>query len=138
MAENKTQPTDQSVDAFIDGIDREQQRTDSRVVAEMMQRATGSKPRMWGESIIGFGDTHYKYTTGREGDWFLVGFSPRKQNLTLYLTCGINNLEEDLKRLGKHKTSVSCLYINKLSDVNLLVLEEIIQKSVQIGPKALV
>ncbi len=138
MAENKTLPTDQSVDAFIDGIDRQQQRTDSRIVAEIMQRATGGKPRMWGESIIGFGDIHYKYATGREGDWFLVGFSPRKQNLTLYLTCGINNLEKELQRLGKYKTSVSCLYINKLSDVNLSVLEEIIQKSVQIGPKALV
>lgn len=137
MAENKTQPTDQSVDAFIDGIDREQQRTDSHLITEMMQRATDMKPRMWGANIIGFGDVHYKYATGREGDSFLVGFSPRKQNLTLYLTCGINNLEEELKRLGKHKTSVSCLYINKLSDVNLSVLEEIIQKSVQIGPKAL-
>jgi len=128
MAENKTQPTDQSVDAFIDGIDREQQRTDSRVVAEMMDVVVD----------VGFGDIHYKYATGREGDWFLVGFSPRKQNLTLYLTCGINNLEENLKQLGKHKTSVSCLYINKLSDINLLALEEIIRKAVQIGPKTLV
>ena len=92
---------------------------------------------MWGESIIGFGDIPYKYATGREGDWFLVGFSPRKQILTLYLTCGINNLEEELQRLGKDKTSVSCLYINKLSDVNLSVLEEIIQKSVEMGPRVL-
>ena len=137
MAENKTQPTDQSVDVFIDKIDHEQRRNDSRLIIEMMQKASQSAPRMWGESIIGFGDVHYKYATGREGDSFLVGFSPRKQNLTLYLTCGINNLEEELKRLGKHKTSVSCLYINKLSDVNLSVLEEIIQKSVEMGPRVL-
>ncbi len=137
MAENKTQPTNQSVDAFIDNIDHEQRRDDSRVLIKMMQHATQSAPKMWGENIIGFGDAHYKYATGREGDWFLVGFSPRKQSFSLYLTCGINHLEEELKRLGKYKTSVACLYINKLSDVDLSVLEEMIQKSVEMGPRVL-
>lgn len=137
MAENKTQPTDQSVDAFIESIDHEQRRNDSRLIAEMMQRTAQSAPRMWGASIIGFGDTHYKYASGREGDWFLVGFSPRKQNLVLYLTCGLTPLEEDLQRLGKHKTGVGCLYITKLADISLPVLEEIIQKAVQLGPLSL-
>ena len=131
MAENKTQPTDKSVEAFLENIIPPQRQADSRTVAEIMERLSQSPARMWGESIVGFGDTHYQYASGRQGDWFLVGFSPRKQNLTLYLTSGLGYFEEELKRLGKHKTSVSCLYINKLSDINLPVLEEIIQKALR-------
>lgn len=130
MAENKTQPNDQSVEAFIEQIALPQRREDSKIVAALMQKITQSPPKMWGDSIVGFGDTHYKYASGREGDWFMVGFSPRKQNLTLYLMCGMNNLSDELSRLGKHKVSGgSCIYINKLSDVNLDVLEEMIQKA---------
>ncbi|MDF7820255.1 DUF1801 domain-containing protein [Runella sp. MFBS21] len=131
MAENKTQPTDKSVDAFLESIVPPQRQADSRTVAEIMERLSQSPARMWGENIVGFGDTHYQYASGRQGDWFLVGFSPRKQNLTLYLTGGIGYFEEELKRLGKYKTSAYCLYINKLSGVDLAVLEEIIQKALR-------
>lgn len=134
MAENKTQPNNQSVEAFIEQIALPQRREDSKIVAALMEKITQNPPKMWGESIVGFGDIHYKYASGREGDWFVVGFSPRKQNLTLYLMCGTAPLSDPLSRLGKHKVSGgSCIYINKLSDVNLDVLEEIIDKSVNIA-----
>jgi hypothetical protein len=122
MAENKTQLTRASVNDFLDGIENEVRREDARMLVAMMKRVTGVKPQMWGPSIIGFGIQHYKYESGREGDMPRIGFSPRKGNLALYMLTGPGR--EALARLGKHKTGVSCLYINKLSDVDMKVLEE--------------
>ena len=134
-AENKTKPTGKSVTEFLNQVEHEQKRADSFAILEMMKAQTGLEPKMWGDSIIGFGDYRYKYASGREGDWFLVGFSPRKQNLTLYIMAGINQYPELLKKLGKHKTSKACLYINKLADVDTSVLEDIIKKSAQYTAK---
>jgi len=129
MAENKTQKTTESVTDFINSVPDEKKRQDSFALLEMMKEASRSEPKMWGSSIIGFGDSHYKYESGREGDWFRVGFSPRKQNLTLYLMGGAPKYADQLARLGKHKTGKGCLYINKLSDVNVDVLKEMISQS---------
>lgn len=129
MAELKTKPSDMSVDAFLQQIPDERKRQDSYAIVEMMRKASGAEPKMWGESIIAFGDTHYQYESGREGDWFCIGFSPRKQNLSLYLTYGFESQQDMLKKLGKHKTGKSCLYINRLSDVDPEVLEELIRWS---------
>lgn len=130
MSDIKTQPTDASVIAFLGKISHETKRKDAFSIHEMMQSITQSSPVMWGESIIGYGSYHYKYKTGREGDWFLCGFSPRKQYLSLYIMSGFGRHEELLAQLGKHKKSKACLYINKLSDVNLDILHEIITASV--------
>lgn len=129
--QNKTQPTTQSVKAFLDSVEHDQKRADSFEILEMMREQTGLEPKMWGDSMIGFGEYHYRYASGREGDWFLVGFSPRKQNLTLYIMAGINQYPELLTKLGKHKTSKACLYINKLADVDKAVLRDIIKKSAE-------
>lgn len=128
-ADNKTQPNAQNVIDFIDTVEHEQKRKDSLDILEMMREQTGHEPKMWGDSIIGFGDYHYQYASGREGDWFLVGFSPRKQNITLYIMAGISQYPELLEKLGKHKTSKACLYINKLADVDKEVLKDLIKKS---------
>lgn len=127
MAELKTKPNDASVDAFIESIPDEGKRRDSRAILDLMREVTGSEPKMWGESIIGFGDHHYTYASGREGDWFTVGFSPRKQNLTLYLTQGFEQHTELLSKLGKHKLGKACLYINKLADIDLPTLRRLIE-----------
>jgi len=125
-AQIKTKPTTLSVEEFINALADEQKRTDSFVLVAMMEKATGDKSKMWGPAIIGFGDTRYKSAaTGREVDWFKIGFSPRKANLALY-GMNINRQSALLKRLGKHKTGVGCLYINKLDEVDRKVLEEII------------
>lgn len=129
-AENKTQPTNVSVTYYIASIENGQKRDDAKAINAMMKRVTGTQPKMWGDTIIGFGDVHYKYETGREGDWFLVGFAPRKANLTLYIMAGFDDYGPLLKRLGKHKTGKSCLYINKLDDVDADVLETLVAKSV--------
>jgi len=131
MAELKTKPTDQSVEDFLQAVPDERRRGDSLAIVEMMARVTSEQPKMWGSSIVGFGVWHYRYESGREGDWFLAGFSPRKQNLTLYLTQGFDRYGDLLKRLGKHKTGKGCLYINKLDDVDSGVLEELVARSVQ-------
>jgi len=131
VAELKTKPNDQSVDDFLQAVPDERKRRDSYAILEMMKRATGEPPKMWGSSVVGFGARHYKYASGREGDWFVTGFSPRKQNLTLYLTQGFEQHEALLKKLGKHKTGKGCLYVNKLDDVNAGVLEELIVRSVE-------
>ena len=131
MAENKTQPTKASVTAFVRSIDDPRRRADVRKVAAMMRRATGKRPRMWGSSIVGYGTYHYKYASGREGDWMLVGFSPRKQNLTLYIMSGFEQYDQLLNKLGKYKTGKSCLYISKLEDVDQDVLKELIDRSVE-------
>ena len=133
MAELKTKPSDLSVEDFLQTIEPEQKRKDSFRLLEIMQRLTGHKPKMWGGRMVGFGMYHFKYASGREGDWFLTGFSPRKQNLSIYLLSCENDrkLAEYFKKLGKHKTGKSCLYINKLADVNLDVLEQLIVRSIQ-------
>ena len=129
MAELKTRATKASVDAFIQGIKDEKKRQDCYQILKIMKKATKAEPKMWGTSIIGFGDHHYVYDSGREGDWFITGFSPRVQNLTLYIMGGFD--KEVLKKLGKYKTGKGCLYINKLEDVDLKVLDELITKSVK-------
>lgn len=133
--ENKTKPTGKSVVEFLNQIEPEQKRKDSFTLLEMMQQQTGYKAKMWGDSMIGFGEYHYKYASGHEGNIFLVGFSPRKQNLSLYVMAGINQFPELFERLGKHKTSKACLYINKLADVDSDVLQEIIKKSADYSAK---
>jgi len=130
MAELKTKETEASVDDFLAGVENERRRRDALVVKEIMERITGWEPKMWGPSIVGFGSYHYKYDSGREGDYLVTGFSPRKQSLTVYIMPGFSKFGPLMKRLGKHKTSVSCLYINKLEDVDLGVLEELIQGGV--------
>lgn len=131
MAELKTTETDASVGAFIDGIEDEGKRQDARRVCELMAEITGQPPRMWGPAIVGFGRVHYRYETGREGDWFEVGFSPRKRNLTLYIMPGFADYAGLMARLGKHKTGKSCLYVNRLSDVDESVLRALVAASVQ-------
>jgi hypothetical protein len=131
VAELKTRKTNVSVKGFIDSIENEQRRKDSRVVLEMMKKITGEKPKMWGTSIVGFGSYHYKYASGHEGDWPLTGFSPRKQALTLYIMSGFAEYETLMKTLGKYKTGKACLYIRKLEDVDQPTLKKLIAKSVK-------
>lgn len=130
LVEIKTKPTVDNIEEFINKIENDQKRTDSFKLVEMMKKATGEEPVLWGSSIIGFGNVRYKSpATGREVDWMRIGFAPRKANISLYLTMQIKDYEELLGRLGKHKTGVGCLYINKLADVDVNVLEELIGKS---------
>lgn len=129
MAEIKTKLNDASVEAFLNSVTEGKKREDSFKILEIMSRITGEEPKMWGTSIIGFGSYHYKYESGREGDWFLAGFSPRKQNLTLYIMAGFRRYEELMKKLGKYKTGKACLYIKKLEDIHQGVLEELIKES---------
>lgn len=131
MAENKTKPTKVSVTAFIRSIEDEQMRRDARKVAAMMREATGSRARMWGANIVGFGEYHYKYESGREGDFMVTGFSPRKQALTLYVIPGFRHFESIMSKLGRYKTGKSCLYIKRLSDVDERVLKRLIVGSVK-------
>ena len=129
MSELKTKPNDASVEAFIASLGDEKKRQDAQTLLELMTQATGHAPQMWGENIVGFGSYHYKYATGREGDWFLAGFSPRKQNLTLYIMSGFDQYEVLMPRLGKHSTGKACLYIKKLADIDLDVLRDLVQQS---------
>ncbi len=131
MAENKTKPIRRSVTAFINGIDDSQKRADIKKVAAMMRKATGKNAAMWGAGIVGYGQYHYKYASGREGDFFLTGFSPRKQALTIYIIAGFSKFDSLMKKLGKYKTGKSCLYIRRLSDVDEKVLERLIVGSVK-------
>jgi hypothetical protein len=130
LAEIKTKPTSANVEDFINNLKDEQMRKDSFVILEMMKKTTGEEPILWGSSIIGFGSKRYKSpTTGREVDWLRIGFSPRKANLSLYISAGIKEHAAALKKLGKHKTGVGCLYINKLEEIDLNVLRGIIDAS---------
>lgn len=131
MSELKTKPNDDDVDAFLNSIDGEARRADCDAILKMMKQATRAEPKMWGDSIIGFGSYHYKTRSGREGDWFLTGFSPRKQNLTLYVIMGFDQFEELMASLGKFKTGKSCLYIKRLSDVDTKVLKKLITEGVK-------
>lgn len=129
MADNKTVKTGASVEEFIAGVENSRRREDGETLLEMMREITGLEPEMWGPSIIGFGDLHYKYESGREGDMFLTGFSPRKRSLSLYIASDFAEYDSLLARLGKHRKSVSCLYINKLADVDMDVLRELVRRS---------
>ena len=130
MATNKTQPNDSDVNSFIESVNEDKKRADCFKLVEIMQEITNEKPKMWGPSIVGFGDYHYKYESGREGDFFIVGFSPRKQNLTLYIMPGFERYEKLMADLGKYKTGKSCLYVKSLDDINLENLKELIRDSV--------
>ncbi|MBL7899995.1 MAG: DUF1801 domain-containing protein [Crocinitomicaceae bacterium] len=131
LVEIKTKPTASSVKSFIESVQDEQKVKDAFVILKMMETASKEKPKMWGSSIIGFGDKRYKSpTTGREVDWFQIGFSPRKANLSLYIQGAVQN-QTALKKLGKHKTGAGCLYINKLADIDLKVLERLIIDSLK-------
>lgn len=129
MAENKTKQTEESVERFISTIKDEQKKKDCFTIVKLMQKITKDKPKMWGSSIVGFGSYHYKYDSGHEGDTCIIGFSPRKQNLTLYVVSAFKGYESLMKNLGKHKVQGGCLYIKKLGDVDMKVLEEIITRS---------
>ncbi len=133
MAENKTQETGASVMDFIAEIENPTRREDALAMLELMRRVTRTEPQMWGPSIVGFGKYHYKYESGREGDMLRVGFSPRKANLAVYLVSQDNAFDDLLSRLGKHKTGASCLYVNRLSDVDLKVLETLVRRSWQVA-----
>ncbi len=131
MAELKTQPNDGDVTGFISCVEHEQRKADSLELLRVMKELTGEEPKMWGASIVGFGEYHYTYESGREGDWFMVGFSPRKQSMTLYIMDGFAKYDELLSALGKYKTGKSCLYVNKLDDVNREILKQLIAESYQ-------
>jgi hypothetical protein len=130
MADAKTRPGTQSVAAFLAALPDAQMRKDSKVVAAMMRKATGCKSVLWGGSIVGFDRYRYRYASGREGEWPIVGFAPRKSALVLYVMPGFADYEELLGRLGKHKTGKSCLYLKRLADVDLTVLEALVRASV--------
>ncbi len=131
MAKLKTQPTRKSVSAFLKQLPDPGTRADCKALVRMMREATGSVPQMWGESIVGFGKYHFTYASGREGDWFLIGFSPRKLNLTLYIMAGFDGYDDLLDSLGRFSTGKSCLYIKSLQDVHQPTLRRLIQKSVR-------
>ncbi len=128
MAENATRPTDVDPRDFIAAVEHPTRRADAEVLLGLMERVSGCEPRMWGPSIVGFGRYEYRYETGREGESMMCGFSPRKANLVVYTMPGYDDLSDELGRLGKHKMGKSCLYINKLADVDLDVLEEIVER----------
>ena len=125
----KTKPTAQSVEGFLATVP-EERRADCATLLALLRRVTGEEPRMWGPSMVGFGSYHYRYESGREGDWFVAGFSPRKKELTVYVMAGFDGFEELLGRLGRHKVGKSCLYLRSLADVDLAVLEELVRRSV--------
>jgi hypothetical protein len=130
-AQLKTQATEASVEEFLSSIDDERQREDSVAIDRYMQEVTGERPKMWGTSIIGYGQEHLKYESGRELDWMKIGFSPRKQNITLYILRGGEERYRDLlSKLGRHKTGKGCLYIKRLSDIDTTVLKEFIKRAV--------
>ena len=130
MAENKTKPTQLKVSEFIAGIEDKAKRDDCRELMKLMAKITGNRAKMWGTAIVGYGKYHYKYESGREGDFFLTGFSPRKQALSIYIVSGFSINPELMEKLGKYKTGKSCLYVKKLDDVDRSVLEQLVKESV--------
>lgn len=136
MAELKTAQNDQDVMQFINAVANEQKKADSLRIMHIMKEITGKEPKMWGNSIVGYGSYHYKYKSGREGEWFLTGFSPRKQSLTIYVMGGLTHHTERLEKLGKFKQSKGCLYIKKLSDVDEVVFRDLLVDSVRIIQEA--
>lgn len=131
MAEPKTRPNDKSVEAFLNSVEDEKKREDAFSLLKLMKEVMGEEPVMWGDSIVGFGRYHYRYASGREGDWPLTGFSPRKRDLTLYIMAGFDQYDDLLQRLGKFKTGKSCLYVKRLEDINLEVLRELVRQSAE-------
>ena len=132
LAVIKTRETSASVEDYLNKVQPDQKKKDSLIILEMMKKATGEKPKLWGSSIIGFGNKRYKSpATGREVDWFLIGLAPRKANISLYLTINVKEHSDALKKLGKHKTGVGCLYINKLDDIDIKVLKSMIDASLK-------
>lgn len=131
MAQTKTKPTAASVDEFLAAVENDRRRKDAVAVCELMKDITGLKPVMWGPTMVGFGTYHYKYASGREGDWFVAGFAPRKANLVVYIMSGFKAHDALMGRLGKYKTGSSCLYINKLDDIDMEVLRELVRRSVE-------
>lgn len=129
MAELKTKVNTGSVKAFVESVEDPQRKKDAQVLSKLMRQRTRKQPKMWGDAIVGFGSFHYKYASGREGDWFIVGFSPRKQAMSLYLMAGFQRFEPLMKKLGKYKTGKSCLYVKKLDDIDLDVLTELIDQA---------
>ena len=126
MAERKTKMNDAPVEKFLNGIKDKPQREDAHALLEFMKKNTGEEPKMWGSSIVGFGTYHYKYASGREGDWPVTGFSPRKQNMTVYFCTGFQKLNPLMQSLGKYKTGVGCLYFKKLGDIDLNILKKML------------
>jgi len=131
VAELKTRKTDASVAAFLAGVKDERKRRDAQAILDLMKKVTGEEPKMWGTSIIGFGSYRYKHDSGKAGEWPVLGFSPRKQNLTMYLMDGAGRHEAALKKLGKHKTGVGCLYVTSLDDIDVNVLQGVLTASVK-------
>jgi hypothetical protein len=132
VKELKTKETEQSVEAFLNSIEDEKKRQDSFVILDLMKQVTGLEPKMWGSSMVGFGRYHYKYASGHEGDAYLTGFSPRKQNLTIYIMPGFEHYDELMQKLGKYKTGKSCLYVNKIENIDLEILKELVKQSVEL------
>ena len=133
MSDNKTTANDQDVELFLNAVEDEQKRKDSFTILELMKQVSGNEPKMWGSSIVGFGSYRYKGKSGREGDWLVTGFSPRKANLTIYGIGGLEERDDLLKKLGKHTTGKGCLYIKRLSDVDLPTLKKLIEEVVNQG-----
>ena len=131
MSENKTKRTNASVDEFLAAVENDRRRNDAVTVCELMQEVTGEEPVMWGPTMVGFGTYHYKYASGREGDWFLAGVAPRKANLVVYIMSGFKGHAALMDKLGKHKTGSSCLFINKLDDIDMDILRELVRRSVE-------
>lgn len=130
MSDLKTRPTRKRVGKYLRSVENDRRREDSFALVELMRKVTGEEPVLWGDSIVGFGSYHYKYDSGREGDWFVAGFAPRKANLVVYIMAGFSRYDELLAKLGKYRHGKSCLYINNLADVDLEVLEELVRESV--------
>jgi len=130
MAEQRSKPDAQGVARFLQSIPDPQKRADCQTLLTLMQELTGEEPMMWGDAMVGFGTYHYKYASGREGDWFVTGFSPRARNISIYIMAGFTQFEDLLLKLGKHKTGKSCLYIKALKDVDLSVLRELLANSI--------
>ncbi len=131
MAENKTKINDQSVQAFLENVEDEKKREDCFTLVELMENVTGAPAKMWGDAIVGFDQYHYKYDSGREGDFLVVGFSPRKENVVLYGIAGFEEFDSLLGKLGKHKTGKSCLYVKSLKNVDMAVLRQMVERSVE-------
>lgn len=131
MTQRKTSQNEGDVNAFLDAVENPRRRADARQLLDLMQTVTGESPKMWGPSIVGFGKYHFRYASGREGDSLVVGFSPRKQNLVIYIMPGFSDYGELLGKLGKFRTGRSCLYVNKLDDVDLQLLEQLVRESVE-------
>jgi len=129
MSELKTKRNDRSVEEFLSSVENPKRKSDAFEILELMQEVTGERPMMWGKSLVGFGSYDYKYASGKSGSWFLTGFSPRKQSMTLYIMPGFEQYEELMSNLGKYKTGKSCLYVNKLEDVDMTVLRELVKLS---------